>query len=73
MTIEASEHARIQNVVDQIWQKYDTDRSGTLDREQVKTFMQETTEKIGCKASTEEEIDGFFAQFDTDKDGVISK
>ena len=37
----------IQSYIDQIWNSYDMDRSGSLDKEEAKKFVQDTLRNVG--------------------------
>jgi len=41
------EEQAIKGVIDQIWDTYDVDRSGALDKEETKKFVQDTLGNLG--------------------------
>ena len=41
------EEQAISGVIDQIWETYDVDKSGALDREETKKFVQDTLSQLG--------------------------
>ena len=41
------EEQAIQGVIDQIWDTYDVDKSGALDKEETKKFVQDTLGNLG--------------------------
>merc|ERR1712195_420562 len=43
-TMATPEEQAIQGVIDQIWETYDVDKSGALDKEETKKFVQDTLE-----------------------------
>jgi len=56
-----------------LFEKYDTDRSGQLDREEMKIILDVSFKGMGIdKDHTKEEIDDFFKRTDSNGDGVIS-
>ena len=58
-------------MVNRIWKKYDTDRSGMLDKIETANFLNEilTTQNMGSPSM--EQFNMFFSEFDINKDGVI--
>ena len=61
----------IRDMVKRIWYKYDTDRSGMLDKIETANFLNEilTTQNMGPPSM--EQFNMFFAEFDINNDGVI--
>ena len=41
------EEQAIEGVIDQIWETYDVDKSGALDKEETKKFVQDTLGNLG--------------------------
>ena len=63
-----------QAVIDQIWETYDVDNSGALDKEETKKFVQDTLGNIGSgEEFSQEAFDELFATFDKDNSGTIDK
>jgi len=62
-------------IIDQIWDNYDTDASGKLDKEESRKFVREALVEFGGSADecTEEAFEECFAQFDRDGSGFIEK
>ena len=66
----------IAKCVDDIWQEYDKDNSGELDKEETKAFVKKTlcdmADGDGGEFS-EEDFDACFKEFDKDGNGTIEK
>ena len=61
----------IQGVVDQTWETYDVDKSGYLDKEETKKFVQET---LGSGSGySDESFNELFSTFDKDNSGKVEK
>ena len=70
------EEQAIQGVIDQIWDTYDVDKSGALDKEETKAFVKKTLcdmEGADGGEFSEEDFEACFAEFDKDKSGTIEK
>lgn len=64
----------IRKAIDQIFVKYDKDRSGTLDLTEVKTIVEEAFRQTGTKKTiAEEDVKKFVSLVDANSDGIISK
>ena len=66
----------IQTVVEYIWQEYDTDKSGALDFEETKRFMQDGLLSLGMPKDyqlDEQFLRNTFERYDEDKSGTIEK
>ena len=57
--------------VNRIWDKYDVDFSGVLDKIESANFLNEILRAQGKGPPTMEEFNRFFAEFDLNHDGVI--
>ena len=57
----------LKEVLLEAFMKYDTDKNGTLDKYELKTFLQDFHETI-----SDEDMDELFNKFDTDNSGTIS-
>jgi Ca2+/Na+ antiporter len=57
----------LKEVLLEAFMKYDTDKNGTLDKYELKTFLQDFHETI-----SDDELDVLFNKFDTDDSGTIS-
>ena len=68
------EEQAIEGVIDQIWETYDVDKSGALDKEETKKFVQDTLGNLG---SGDEFSDGAFEEvfktFDKGNSGTVEK
>ena len=68
------EEQAIQGVIDQIWDTYDVDKSGALDKEETKKFVQDTLGNLGSGDEfSQEAFDEVFATFDKDNSGTVEK
>ena len=68
------EEQAIQGVIDQIWDTYDVDKSGALDKEETKKFVQDTLGNLGSGDEfSDEAFDEVFSTFDKDNSGTVEK
>ena len=66
--------AVIAKCVDEIWNKYDDDGNGFLDKEETKHFVQDTLADMADGAGfNDEDFDQCFREFDKDMSGTIEK
>ena len=64
----------INKCVDDIWDKYDKDMSGFLDKEETKAFVKDTMQEMSDNGEwKDEEFEKCFAEFDKDGSGTIEK
>ena len=64
----------IQQVIDNMWEKYDVDRSGALDREETKNFVRYTLLDMNAEDSFDDAaFEHVFNHFDKDGNGTIDK
>ena len=65
----------IKMCVDAIWDKYDTDLNGSLDKEETKRFVQDTISDVAdtTQVFNDRDFDQCFAEFDVDGSGTIEK
>ena len=63
----------IRKCVDDIWDEYDKDNSGALDKDETKEFVKNTLSEMGINGEFETDFDACFAEFDKDKSGTIEK
>ena len=60
--------------VNQIWQQYDSDGNGVLDKAETRRFITDTLHEMDDLSSfNETDFNSCFKLFDTNDDGVISK
>ena len=69
------EEQAIQGVIDQIWDTYDVDKSGALDKEETKKFVQDTLQDMSADGAgfNDADFEQCFNEFDKDKSGTIEK
>ena len=64
----------IRQWVDDIWETYDFNDDGNIDKREIKKFINQTFEKVNVKFEYNEfDLDDFFNQIDITEDGMISK
>ena len=63
----------IADIVNRIWYNYDRDRSGKLNRRETLKFLNDFLADQGKPPTTHTQFNRFFAKFDVNKDGQISK
>ena len=64
----------ISRCVQEIWQEYDDDNSGSLDKEETRQFVKTTLGDMGeGKGMSDEEFEQCFLEFDEDGSGTIEK
>ena len=61
--------------MEDIWDDYDSDGNGQLDRVEFKTYLNDTLEDVASGGSTltDDEFNKLYDEFDTDQNGTISK
>merc|ERR1711977_421476 len=73
-TMSSTEEQAVQGVIDQIWEKYDVDKSGALDKEETKKFVIDTLGNLGSGDDfSDEAFDEVFKTFDKDGSGTVEK
>ena len=68
--------AAIAKVVEDIWDEYDKNNSGTLDKEETKLFVKKTLTDMSNGAGddfSDEDFEACFKEFDKDGNGTIEK
>ena len=66
----------IYTVIEHIWEEFDDDKSGALDFEETKVFMQEGLVNLGLNKNykvDEEMLKNIFKTYDEDNSGTIDK
>ena len=57
-----------------IWETYDFNDDGNIDKREIKKFVDQTFEKVGLKYEYNEfDLDDFFSKIDVTQDGMVSK
>ena len=68
------EEQAIQAVIDQIWDTYDDDKSGQLDKAETKKFVADTLGNLGSGDEfSDTAFDEVFGTFDKDGSGTVDK
>ena len=65
--------ASIQEIVQAIWDKYDSDNDGSINLEESRAFYEELAAKRSDLNLTADNINQWFGSIDSDSDGSISK
>ena len=65
-------HRMITAEVDRMWDEYDTDHNGYLQRNEATVFISKMVEDMGCDYK-QEEFDKCFDEMDQDQNGIIEK
>ena len=70
-----NENKMIQECIDEIWQEYDRDNNGYLDKDECKKFILSTVDEMKGVPLPKGELDfdSCFDEIDTDNSGHISK
>ena len=64
----------LMKTVDEIWDKWDKDQNGTLDKAEMRAFVEATITQSGInKVVTDEEFNQIFEQFDIDQSQTIER
>lgn len=65
---------RLNNAIDVVFSKYDTNKSNTLEHHELKVVLKDVFAKLKLKKEvSDEDVDKMIKAYDTDKDGQISK
>ena len=74
MAAATPEEQAIKAVIDQIWETYDVDKSGYLDKEETKKFVQDTLCNLGSADEfSDDSFNEVFSTFDKDNSGLVEK
>lgn len=65
--------AELNELVNTVFTSYDTDGSGLIDRNELKTAMQNMAHECGILLPSEEEINKLLTSLDCDRSGTIDK
>ena len=62
-------------IVDDIWEKYDLNKNGFLDKEETKRFCEQTLSEMAPdgKGFSDEDYDWYFKEFDKDGSGFVGR
>ena len=64
----------IKSIVDEIWDKYDTDKNGTLEPNEAKEFILTVLRSTGDNAPlSDDDFEKCFLEFDADNNRMIEK
>ena len=70
----SEEGSGIHGIIDNIWEAYDVDKTGALDKEVFRKLVQDTIGKLGSSDEySEEAYNEVFATFDKDGSGTVEK
>ena len=70
----APDEAAILKILDEVWDRYDDDKNGYLDRDETRRFFTETLGNLGFSEDfTDDAFDEVFVTLDLDKSGTIEK
>ena len=64
--------AEIGEIVKKAFEIYDVDKSGTLERDEVKKLLNDACGELGADAITDEQLDAVISTVDDNNDGKIS-
>ena len=64
--------SNIAEITDLVFTQFDTDKSGTLDRKELKKILDVAVEGTG-QTVTEQDINDALKEIDTNNDGTVSK
>ena len=62
-----------EQMVDEVWAKYDTDNSGVLEKGEAMNFLRDTFKEIFGSEQTDEQLQGTFDMIDKNKNNTIEK
>ena len=70
----SEEGSGIQGIIDNIWETYDVDKTGALDKEVFRKLVQDTLGNLGSSDEyPEEAFNEVFATFDKEGSGTVEK
>lgn len=61
-----------EKLLKQLFEAYDADNSGELDKEEIKKLINDTCSEMGCAQAEDSEIDEMVKLFDTSGDGLFN-
>lgn len=65
--------AEVWGIVDKLWDAYDEDLNGKLDKEETKKFLNDYNAQVGKPPVTQKEFEKIFDKYDANCDGVLTK
>ena len=64
----------LKEVVDDLWDKYDDDYNGFLDKDETRNFMKDILNQVpNAQEFSEDAFNELFIEFDEDESGTIEK
>ena len=66
-------HRQILSMIDIIWDQYDDDGSGDLDKDETRVFVNQLLNDLNFEQITDNEFDKVFSKFDADMSGTVEK
>ena len=70
--LSPEEKAKVEKDVREEFDKIDTDKSGKIERNELKAVLEKMSKKMGGHPVKDEELDDIFKGFDKDNDGKIT-
>ena len=70
--LSPEEKAKVEKDVREEFDKIDTDKSGKIERNELKAILEKMSKKMGGHPVKDEELDDIFKGFDKDNDGKIT-
>ena len=70
--LSTEEKAKVEKDVREEFDKIDTDKSGKIERNELKAILEKMSKKMGGHPVKDEELDDIFKGFDKDNDGKIT-
>lgn len=65
---------KIRDKIEEIWEQYDRDRSGSLDKEESRDFIRDLLDSMDLYGGyTDRYFDEIFQEFDADESGTVEK
>ena len=69
-----AEKKAIEGVIDKIWDQYDADNSGQLEKDEIKMFLIYSLKELRSGSDfSQEAFDEVFSKLDKDESGIIEK
>ena len=71
--LNQEEHTRNKKRIDEIWDKYDLDKNGVLEKAEAYVFLRDIFRDLFGTESTDDDLDSTFKMVDSNNNGVIEK